>query len=96
MYGIHEDVYRGLLDYFQRERAIRKVILFGSRAKHTARYNSDIDLCIDYEGEQKGKIVQDIDDIVGIYSYDVLFADSLNGEIKQHIDRNGVMIDKRT
>ena len=78
MYGIHEDVYRKLLDYFQRERGIRKVILFGSRAKDTARYNSDIDLCIDYEGEQKGKIVQDIDDIVGIYSYDVLFADLLN------------------
>jgi predicted nucleotidyltransferase len=83
------------LDYFQRERAIRKVILFGSRPKRTARYNSDIDLCIDYEGEQKGKIVQDIDDIVGIYSYDVLFADSLNGEIKQQIDRDRVVIYKR-
>ena len=96
MYGIHEDVYRKLLDYFQRERGIRKVILFGSRAKDTARYNSDIDLCIDYEGEQKGKIVQDIDDIVGIYSYDVLFADLLNEEIKRQIDRDGVVIYKRT
>ncbi|BDG46829.1 nucleotidyltransferase domain-containing protein [Parageobacillus sp. KH3-4] len=83
------------MDYFQRERAIRKVILFGSKPKRTARYNSDIDLCIDYEGEQKGKIVQDIDDIVGIYSYDVLFADSLNGEIKQQIDRDRVVIYKR-
>ena len=53
MYGIHEDVYRKLLDYFQRERGIRKVILFGSRAKDTARYNSDIDLWIMKENRKE-------------------------------------------
>jgi uncharacterized protein len=92
MYGISENVYKKLIDYFQSEKDIQKVILFGSRAKNTARYNSDIDLCIDYEGGQKGKLLDDIDRIVGIYSCDVLFADSLNEEIKKQIVRDGVVI----
>ncbi|MGX1901808.1 nucleotidyltransferase domain-containing protein [Thermolongibacillus altinsuensis] len=92
MYGISEKVYQRLMDYFQHEKEIQKVILFGSRAKNMARYNSDIDLCIDYRGTQKGKILDDIDRIVGIYSCDVLFADSLNEEIKQQILRDGKVI----
>ncbi|KLR73670.1 hypothetical protein ABH20_09960 [Geobacillus sp. T6] len=42
--------------YFAGEENIQKVVLFGSRARGTARYNSDIDLCIDYTGKQKWKI----------------------------------------
>jgi predicted nucleotidyltransferase len=92
MYGISTKVYRKLMEYFQSEKDIQKVILFGSRAKNNALYNSDIDLCIYYEGEQKGKLLDDIDRIVGIYSCDVLFADSLNEEIKKQIARDGVEI----
>jgi uncharacterized protein len=92
MYGISEKGYQRLMDYFQSEKDIQKVILFGSRAKNIARYNSDIDLCIDYEGSQKGKLLDDIDRIVGIYSCDVLFTDSLNEEIKKQIVRDGVVI----
>ncbi|KIQ93680.1 putative nucleotidyltransferase [Anoxybacillus thermarum] len=39
--------------YFQSEEEIQRVILFGSRAKGTARYNSDIDLCVDCTGKKK-------------------------------------------
>lgn len=78
--------------YFQSEEGIQKVILFGSRAKGTARYNSDIDLCVDYKGKQKWKVIDAIDEIVGIYSFDVLFADSLNKEITRQIERDGVVI----
>ncbi|CUA79410.1 hypothetical protein GCM10022628_25620 [Anoxybacillus suryakundensis] len=56
------------------------------------RYNSHIDLCIDYTGKQKWKVIDAIDEIIGIYSFDVLFAGSLNKEIAQQIARDGVII----
>ncbi|MBW7650872.1 nucleotidyltransferase domain-containing protein [Anoxybacillus sp. ST4] len=92
MYGINKNVFERLLTYFEGDKEIQKVILFGSRAKNTARYNSDIDLCLDYTGNKKGKIMDDIDEIVGIYSCDVLFFDSLNEEIKRQIMRDGKVI----
>lgn len=81
--------------YFRSEEEIQRVVLFGSRAKGTARYNSDIDLCIDYTGKQKWKVIDAIDEMVGIYSFDVLFFDSLNKEIARQIERDGIVIYER-
>ncbi|AXM90142.1 nucleotidyltransferase domain-containing protein [Anoxybacillus ayderensis] len=94
-YGISRNVFERLLAYFQSEEEIQRVVLFGSRAKGTARYNSDIDLCIDYTGKQKWKVIDAIDEIVGIYSFDVLFFDSLNKEIARQIERDGIVIYER-
>ncbi|AKS38597.1 DNA polymerase III subunit beta [Anoxybacillus gonensis] len=94
-YGISRNVFERLLAYFRSEEEIQRVVLFGSRAKGTARYNSDIDLCIDYTGKQKWKVIDAIDEIVGIYSFDVLFFDSLNKEIARQIDRDGIVIYER-
>ncbi|EMI09975.1 nucleotidyltransferase domain-containing protein [Anoxybacillus gonensis] len=94
-YGISQNVFERLLAYFRSEEEIQRVVLFGSRAKGTARYNSDIDLCIDYTGKQKWKVIDAIDEIVGIYSFDVLFFDSLNKEIARQIERDGIVIYER-
>lgn len=92
MYGINEKMYKKLLSYFENNVNIRKVIIFGSRAKGTENINSDIDLCVDYTGKGKGTIVEDINDIIGIYSCDIVFLDSLNENIKKQIDRDGIEI----
>ncbi|MCQ5365881.1 nucleotidyltransferase domain-containing protein [Anoxybacillus salavatliensis] len=94
-YGISQNVFERLMAYFQSEEEIQRVVLFGSRAKGTARYNSDIDLCIDYTGKKKWKVIDAIDEIVGIYSFDVLFFDSLNKEIARQIERDGIVIYER-
>jgi predicted nucleotidyltransferase len=92
MYGINERIYENLVKYFISNRDINKVILFGSRAKGNQRLNSDIDLCIDYKGKSKGIVVEDIDSLIGIYSCDIIFFDSLNEEIEKQINRYGVSI----
>ncbi|SHH34510.1 hypothetical protein SAMN02745207_00798 [Clostridium grantii DSM 8605] len=46
-----------------------KVILFGSRAKKMANFNSHIDLCINYLGVNKGSIVEAINKLIGIFSW---------------------------
>lgn len=90
MYGINEKVYNNLQSYFSEDKDIKKVILFGSRAKGNESYNSDIDLCIDCPRNHRFDVIDKIDDIIGIYSADILFLDSLNPEIKKQIETYGV------
>ncbi|WP_315080740.1 nucleotidyltransferase domain-containing protein [uncultured Clostridium sp.] len=95
MYGINEKVYNNILVYFEKEKDINKVTLFGSRAKGNAKINSDIDLCINCSKKVRYKIVENIDDIIGIYSSDILFSDSLNLEVKEQINKYGIEIYSR-
>ncbi|OZI12195.1 hypothetical protein CEW92_06855 [Bacillaceae bacterium SAS-127] len=96
MYGIHEKTYASLINYFNHKQEIETVILFGSRATHTATIHSDIDLCIQVNRGSKGAITEDIDEIIGIYSCDIVFTDQLNEELKKQIARDGVIIFRKT
>lgn len=95
MYGINDLVYNKLIEYFNGNKDIIEVIIFGSRAKGNYSNNSDIDLCIKYVGKYKGTLVNEIEDIVGIYSCDILFDGNLNDEIKYQISRDGNVIYKK-
>ncbi|MCF0147558.1 MAG: nucleotidyltransferase domain-containing protein [Clostridium sp.] len=92
MYGIEEKIYKNLISYFNNNKYIQKVVLFGSRAKGDYRYNSDIDLGILCDKKYKGTIAEELDEIVGIYSVDLVFLDSMNDEIKQQIEKYGMEI----
>ena len=70
MYGIEENIYKNLISYFNNNKYIKKVVLFGSRAKGNYKYNSDIDLGILCDKKYKGTIAEELDEIVGIYSID--------------------------
>jgi hypothetical protein len=54
-----------------------------------------MDLCINYLGINKGTIVEEINELIGIYSCDIVFENSLNKEIKDQIDNYGVEIYKK-
>lgn len=92
MYGINEKVYNNLQKYFKESSYIFEVILFGSRAKGNYKFNSDIDLCIKCPRETRSRVLDSIDDIIGIYSCDILFKDSLNDDVRKQIDKYGVKI----
>ena len=78
--------------YFNNNKYIKKVVLFGSRAKGNYKYNSDIDLGILCDKKYKGTIAEELDEIVGIYSIDLVFLDSMNNEIKLQIEKYGIEI----
>ncbi len=92
MYGIEEKIYLNLMSYFKSNKYIKKVILFGSRAKGNYNYNSDIDLGILCDKKYKGTISVELDELVGIYSLDIVFLDAMNEDIKLQIDRDGIEI----
>ncbi|PEG28827.1 nucleotidyltransferase domain-containing protein [Clostridium neonatale] len=76
----------------KQEKSLKKVVLFGSRAKGNYKYNSDIDLGILCDKKYKGTIAEELDELVGVYSLDIVFLDSINEEIKLQIEKYGIEI----
>ena len=92
MYGINESVYKKLIDYFKNHHEVQEVILFGSRARNDSTFRSDIDLFIFFTGTSKQTLRDKIDEIVGVYSCDVVFSDNINQELQRQIERDGLII----
>lgn len=78
------------------EENIKRIILFGSRAKMTSKRGSDIDLAIIGEGvdfRQLCRIGARIDELDLPYKVDIVdYCSIKNQELKSHIDRVGVEI----
>lgn len=75
------------------EENIKKIILFGSRAKNSSKKGSDIDLAIVGEGidfRQLCRVGVKIDELDLPYKVDIVDYYSItNQELRSHIDRVG-------
>ena len=84
---------------FRQHPKVRKVILFGSRAKGNYRTGSDIDLALvgsDIDHEEMLRIYNDIDDLGLLYKVDLLHYEEKQGTpIGEHIDRVGKVFYQR-
>jgi uncharacterized protein len=78
---------------FQRYAAVTRVVLFGSRAKGTARPESDIDLALDGDisHDTVSRIASDLDDLPLPYRFDIKALGSIrHSELRSHIHRVGI------
>jgi predicted nucleotidyltransferase len=83
---------------FEKYPQITQVILFGSRAKGTARDTSDVDLAI--AGIDDDLLIESIalalDELPTPYQFDVkAFSNIHNPKLKDHIERIGITIFQR-
>ncbi len=98
MYGIHEKTYKLLLEYFQTQKDIDEVRIYGSRAMGKERPGSDIDLAIYSHAKRdlSGHIKTDLDELPTPYLFDVTDMNYLSYEpLKEHIQRVGKILFKR-
>ncbi len=73
----------------------KKLILFGSRGKDNAAFNSDYDIAIDSELiniSKKRKIKEKIDEIIGLYNIDLVFLKEIDPDFKNIILKTGKVI----
>ena len=84
-----------IISVFRRYSEINQVILFGSRAKGTAKVNSDIDLAVEGLGSnlQIEMLAMELDELSLPYKFDVKsVAGVSNPALKEHIARVGICI----
>ena len=93
--GLDEEELSQLQALFSSYPEIRKIILFGSRAKGTASKNSDIDLAVD--GIENFLSIEslsmELDELPIPYRFDLQAMSTIkNHSLLEHIERVGIVI----
>jgi predicted nucleotidyltransferase len=83
-----------MLDVFRRREDISRVVLFGSRAKGSAKDNSDIDLAVSGVSDIMAEdLALELEELPLPYKFDVLACDSISHKpLLEHIHRAGKVI----
>jgi uncharacterized protein len=94
-FGLKESTIEKIISVFVKYAKIKKVLLYGSRAKGNYRNGSDIDLTLigdEFSYSQLGNLESDIDDLFLPYSFDIsIFKDIDNPDLVDHVNRLGVV-----
>jgi len=92
--GLKDAQIRRILATLNRNPKIRKILLFGSRAKGNYQKGSDIDIALSASGLGIGELLQlksELDDLMLPYNIDlVVYEDIQNRNLLEHIDRVGL------
>lgn len=74
----------------------KAVILFGSRANADFKKGSDIDIAVDttqrLTTRQRRMLIQEIEEIAGIYSVDIVYSSSVDNDFFNHIKKQGIVL----
>ncbi len=97
-HGLEQATIRCILDLLVEYPEIRRVILFGSRAKGNYRPASDIDLCLDAPGldlRRQLEIETRLDDLLLPWKIDIIQQQGIdNPALLEHIERVGIVLAK--
>lgn len=93
---IPERIVNELENIFKSFEELEKVVLFGSRARKDNKEYSDIDLAIYGVNENKYRIIDKIEDINTLYSFDVIIISENTSEtLLSQIKKDGCVIYER-
>lgn len=101
-YGLPDDVLKKIIDTISQNPKIKKIVLYGSRAKGNYKRGSDIDVALignDLNVEDLNKIDLDLelDELYLPYSFDLsIFEKIENKDLLDHINRIGAIIYQST
>ena len=97
--GLKPEILNQLSAVFTSYEELEAVVLYGSRAKGTHHALSDIDITLQGENLNDslvGKIEEEIDNLFLPYSFDIsLWSQIDNSELREHIERVGIIIYQR-
>lgn len=91
-FGLPEKISALLREYFEKNKKVDRVKIYGSRAKGNYRDGSDIDFALfgELDSREIEKIKGELDELSTPYKFDVLnYAKIENPALAEHIDRMG-------
>ena len=95
--GISSEDLESIVSVIKKNKKIKKIILFGSRAKGNYKKGSDIDIAVVADSlsfDELNKIRVDIDELLLPYHIDIIDLNKITTiKLKGHILRVGQMID---
>jgi len=95
-FGLPDNVLPKLLGVLSSSPKIKKITLYGSRAKGNSRHGSDIDLCLDADAltlKDLNELEGSIDDLLLPWKVDITVRQQIdNPNLIEHIERVGVQL----
>lgn len=92
-FGISDDVLEQIIQVFKKYESIKRVYLFGSRARGNYTNTSDIDLAIDCSQTIKLKLLRNLDELRCILKFDVIEINNIeNKKLINNIKKDGILI----
>ena len=92
-FGLEDDIVKNLITAISKSEAVKKTVVFGSRARGDYKYNSDIDIALYIDGELYPGLFTNIDEAAGIYKINTIIMNKLSNEkLRRNIERDGVEI----
>ncbi|MGF7184798.1 putative nucleotidyltransferase [Desulfitispora alkaliphila] len=92
-FGLEDKKIEQIVSTFNRYKAIKKAVIFGSRARGDYQYNSDIDIAVYTNGKPITGLLHELDDAAGIYKINLIVVDELvNEKLKENIEKDGIQI----
>ena len=95
MYGIRQNLYNDMISVIKKF-GVKKVILFGSRARGDYKNNSDIDLAFVFNNNDKDNFIKmqaKLEELNTLYKFDVIDFNTLNNDrFKEEILKDGIVI----
>ncbi len=100
-HGLSDSTVEKIRGVLARHPEVERAVLYGSRAKGTAKKGSDIDLTLHggpgLNGAALGRIHHELDDLLLPYGLDVsIFSDIEDAAVREHIRRVGVVFYSKT
>ncbi|GHT35315.1 hypothetical protein FACS189427_04330 [Planctomycetales bacterium] len=92
-YGLSEETIEKINGVLKKHTAVKKAVIYGSRAKGNYKNGSDIDLTLhgSIDFDELSDIDTEIDDLMLPYMLDISRFDKLhNSELIEHIERIGL------
>jgi len=94
-FGLEEKYFEMIKNVLDKIENIEQVLLFGSRAIGNCKHNSDIDLALKGKKVEHNtvlKVLNKLDDLPLVYKFDVVNYNTVSGELKEQIDKYGILI----
>lgn len=95
MYGIRENLYNDIINTLKNFGVI-KVIIFGSRARGDYKVNSDIDLAVIFNNNEKDNFIKlqtKLEELNTLYKFDIVDFNSVKDDkFKKEIKKDGIII----
>lgn len=92
-YGLNKDIYNEIIETFKSISEIKRVVLYGSRARGDYKKTSDIDLAVTFEEDKKLLLIRKLDDLKCILKFDVINIDMIQNEkLLENIKNEGEII----
>ena len=91
--GLEDKKIKKIVTVFSKFEAVKKAVIFGSRARGDFDYNSDIDIAVYTNGQSITELQSDLEEAAGIYKINLILMDELNNEqLRHNIEKDGVEI----